>query len=218
MVLTGPMVLASLALGGCGGDDVTQLPCRDGFERAADGHCYPTSTGFTTVDLDAAVANLPSCDPRVSPFLIDLDSGCALGMCPGHTFEQSVDAFGTGYSCFSASNDAYCLWPNAGVEGRWDDEDDDGLPDEKATNQRVHLTRDAVVATEDGLGTDASVGCFFESLGHPEEMIVVDTVDGLAIERLDYDRFGLLVDDTRDHNDYVGPDGIVDDIYLYGAL
>lgn len=218
ILLGAPFFLALVSAAGCGGEPEEEVPCREGFERAADGRCYPPPELFTTVDLDAAVANLPDCEPRLAAFELDLDSGCARGLCPGQTFDDAVQLLGSGYTCFAANGDAYCEWEALGLEGRWDDDDDDTVPDPKATNQRVHLTRDAVVATEDGLGTDASVGCFFESLGHPEEMIVVDTVDGLAIERLDYDRFGLLVDDTRDHNDYVGPDGIVDDIYLYGAL
>jgi len=210
---------ATLAAGAAGcGPRLTELPCREGFTRAADGHCYPPPTEFTTVDLDAAVANLPACEIRASPFLIDLDSGCALGMCPGDLFEESVATFGSGYTCFTANGDAYCGWEEVGVEGRWDDDDEDGQPDPKAFNQRVHLTRDAVVATSEGLGTDASMSCFIDTLGHPDRMTVIDTVDGLAIEFMDYDDAGMLVYDTVDRNDIFGPDGFVDDLFLYGAL
>jgi len=218
ILLGAPFFLALVSAAGCGGEPEEEVPCREGFERAADGRCYPPPELFTTVDLDAAVANLPDCEPRLAAFELDLDSGCARGLCPGQTFDDAVQLLGSGYTCFAANGDAYCEWEALGLEGRWDDDDDDTVPDPKATNQRVHLTPQAEVATADGLGADASISCFFEVLGHPDSLTVIDTSEGLAIQLLDYDDAAILVYDTVDRNEQPGPDGYVDDLFVYGAL
>ncbi len=199
------------------GPDVAELPCRDGFARAADGHCYPPAPTFTTVDFEAALANLGPCEPRDEGVATDLQSGCSYYFCPGDTFEEAVDLLGDNYTCSEASGDAFCLWEAIGIEGRWDDDDDDGLPDEGDGNQRVHITDGSLAATDDGLGMDVPISCFVDSLGPPDRFTVVDTVDGLMIEFMDWDDAGLLLYDFYDTNRFLGSDGRADELYLYGA-
>jgi hypothetical protein len=199
------------------GPSPDELACREGFERADDGRCYPPASALPNIDLEAALEHMPPCEPLTDGVAMDLESGCAYGLCPGDTFAEALELFGEGYDCFDANNDAYCLWEHVGIEGRWDDEDDDGLPDEGAGNVRTHVAEGSLARTEGGLGLQVPLSCYFEQLGPPDTFTVIDTVDGLMIEFMDWDDVGLLAYDLVDRNGYVGPDGLVDDLYLYGA-
>lgn len=197
--------------------DPAELPCREGFARAADGHCYPPAPVATGFDFEAALGSLDACEPLLDGVSADLESGCAYFLCPGDSFEEAVDVLGEAYTCRAASGDAYCLWEHIGVEGRWDDDDGDGLPDDDADNQRVHLTEGSLAATPDGLGVGVPLSCFVAALGSPDSMNLVDTVDGLVIDTMDWDDAGLLVYDLYDRNGFPGPDQRADELYLYGA-
>jgi hypothetical protein len=192
------------------------LPCREDFTRAADGHCYPDGSLAGPSDLDDVFDLLEPCTGLRPGGLVDFESGCAGDLCEGDLFEVVRVLLGEPEECVVSSGDAFCTWAN-GLGGRWDDEDDDGLPDPGSRNQRVQVRAPWVYGTSTGLGIWMPPSCFVDALGPPDEAILVDTEDGVFIERLDFDAVGLLVYDLSDLEGRTGADGLMELLFLYGA-
>ena len=196
--------------------DPDELACRSDFSRASDGHCYPNDVGadepLTTGDLLELLAPCTGLRPSER---MDLDSGCAGGLCEGDLYDVATAVLGDPVACLVSSGDAFCRWRN-GIEGRWDDDDGNGVPDPGSRNQRTHVEFPFVSGTADGLGIRMPPSCFVDVLGEPHELIVIDPTQGLAVQKLDFDRYGLTVYDFYDLDFRPTPDGLIDDLYLYG--
>ncbi len=196
--------------------DPDELPCREGFSRAPSGHCYPNEPLLAPSSLDDLYDLLEPCyGLRPSPQM-DLESGCAGDLCEGDLFDVAVAKLGEPYTCYEANGDAYCDW-RSGVSGRWDDENDDLVPDAGSRNERVLVRAPFAYGTEAGLGLWMPYSCFVDQLGPPDDLTLVETEDGLFIERMNFDAVGLLAYDLIDREGRAGADGELDTLYLYGA-
>ena len=196
--------------------DAEELPCREGFSRAPSGHCYPDEPLQAPSSLDDLYELLEPCHGLRPSNGMDLESGCAGELCQGDLYDVAVAKLGPPETCFEANDDAYCTWPS-GLGGRWDDEDDDLLPDPGTRNQRVNVTAPFAYGTKSGLGLWMPYSCYVDQLGPPDDLTLVDTEDGLFIERMNFEGVGLLAYDLYDLDGRSGADGLLDTLYLYGA-
>jgi hypothetical protein len=192
------------------------LACRTGFERAPDGHCYPLVDPQPEQGFQDLFDLLEPCTGLRPSSRIDFGSGCADELCPGDLYEVAIVVMGPPVECFASGGDAYCRW-RSGVEGRWDDENANLIPDPGSRNQRVHVQEPFVSGNELGLGLRMPPSCYTDALGPPDETIVVDTELGLFIQKLDFVAEGVLVYDLEDADGRAGADGLIDQMYLYGA-
>ena len=211
-------LIAALALAGCSTSDDSE-PCRDGFEPAADGHCYPPPNPWPEPDIHDALDHLPACESTSPDGEIDLANGCASGACVSMSELEISTALGDIPDCTRASwsdTKQYCLWP-IGIEGLFDDLDEDGWPDEEASNERIHVIPPYGGQTAAGSGVAVGVSCYIDELGYPDAAVYYDIAGMLMIQDLIYDRYGVKAYDWGDDNDTSQPDGRIDNLYLYGA-
>lgn len=196
--------------------DVEELPCREDFTRAADGHCYPDGELQSPPSLDDLFALMEPCVGLRPSTQVDLEAGCAGDLCAGDLYTVALLVMGEPAECFSGSGDVYCSW-TTGLGGRWDDDDADGIPDPTARNIRVQVEEPFVPGTASGLGIWMPPSCYVDALGTPDDLTLIDTDEGLFLERINYDAYGLLAYDLIDLEGRAGPDGLIDALYLYGA-
>jgi hypothetical protein len=186
--------------------------CRPGFTRAGDGHCYPPPPDPAPPSITDAIEGV-TCESLVPDGLVDLDGGCVDGACVGEPFADADEALGGGAGCAVASwSDewVYCSWPVA-VEALAPDLDRDGVPDADGRVEWLHLQPDCAYSTVDGLGVGIAPRCWFDVLGVPSSANFVDDGGVLALRDLYWTGYGVEV------HDWTGPDGVVDDVYLFGA-
>ena len=202
----------------CSADDAN-VPCRDGFDRADDGHCYPPLSDDAP-SFEDVLSSMPYC--ALLPAgngLIDLELGCASGVCVGMDYFETNAVLHTEGDCTVASwsdQSQYCTW-DIGLQGLFTDEDVDGIPDEGAGNERVRVYSPYAGATEHGLGAGINPRCYVDTLGQPSEVLLVDIGGVLYIEDLIYDDYGLSTYDWGTDDDSDRPNGVIDNVYLYGA-
>jgi len=192
--------------------------CRDGFEAAADGHCYPPPTPWPSPSIQDALDSLPPCESTEPDGAIDIAPGCADGACVGMSAIEMTDVLGSEPSCQVASwseTKQYCLW-EMGIEGLFDDLDEDGVPDEDAITERIHLVPPYPGQTALGSGIAVQVSCYLEDLGLPDEVVYEDFGGALHLTDLIYDRYGVKAYDWGSDTDNDSPDGRIDNLYLYG--
>lgn len=187
--------------------------CRPGFYPAEDGRCYPPPPDPEPVSATDAIDALPACVPRDEDGLVDLDAGCASGACAGAPAEEWSAALGDDVECAYASwsyDWAYCAW-SVGIEGLFP-VGAYGEIDPAATSDWVHLLPGYDGATDDGLGVGISPRCWTDALGVPNGAYWVDVSGTLALQDLYWwTPYGVEI------HDWDGPDGVVDDVYLFGA-
>lgn len=212
------MVFALLSTIACGPADPADQ-CREGTTLAEDGHCYPPLL-VVPPDIQDAIAALPVCDPVSGPGFIDLARGCANGACANDDYEEFVAALGEEGECVTRSNNAtqvICTWEELGIDGIFQDDDEDDVPDENARTSRIHLFTPYYGQTEDGVGIGANLACFFDFLGTPDELLYTDQGGQLMIEMMDYGVYGLEAYDWGDDDESGVPNGYIDHMYLTGA-
>ncbi len=208
--------MLSTLVSGCGGEQ----QCREGTTLQADGHCYPPLLEFPP-QFDDAVDALPACEPLPidDAHPIDVIRGCVSGACAGDTFPEMLDALGDDVECVTTSFDneqVYCTWESLGIDGLFEDDDRDDVPDDGARTDRIHAFPPAPAATLDGVGVGANTACFFDHLGNPDRLNLVDVGGELMVRDLLYDRFGLQAFDLGSDDDSGRPNGYVDNLYLFG--
>ena len=191
-------------------------PCRPGTVLAADGHCYPPLEEPAET-LDAVLENGPACEPGLGPQTIDLGAGCVAGACAGDTLQAWTDQLGEP-DCATTSFDserAYCTWPQ-GIDGLYDDPDEDGQPDPEATSSRVHVFAPFDGTGPGGMGVHRRVSCFVDALGVPDRVLHLQDGGELVPEELHWDSLGLSAYDWTDLNGAEDHDGALDNLYLFG--
>jgi len=210
---------ATVVLGAAGcADSVDGSRCRVGFDAAADGHCYPPPNPWPAPDIDDALDALAPCESTAPDGAIEIAPGCADGACVGMTATEMTTVLGFEPSCEVASwSDAkqYCLW-ETGIEGLFDDLDEDGVPDDDALTERIHLLPPYAGQTPLGSGVAVQVSCYLEDMGYPDSMTYEDFGGTLMLTDLIYDRYGVKAYDRGTDNDTDSPDGRIDNLYLYG--
>src|SRR5262245_55579728 len=94
------LLWAALRLGACGAEP----PCRPGFTRAEDGHCYPPPADPEPPSATDVLESLGPCIPLKPSDDVDLLTGC-LALpggdpgCPGDTFDALDTAWERGADC-----------------------------------------------------------------------------------------------------------------------
>lgn len=185
-------------------------PCRQGWSRAPDGHCYPPDTTDDTPGAtDAIDAAGPACVLAKPDGRLDLDAGCADGLCVGDTFERMSSILGPG-ECVAGSEGLFCTFEPPGLQGLFADADADGLPDPESATPWLRVLSTFPYATVGGLGMGTSTRCWTEQLGIPSDAWFVDRAGTLAFDGMVWDAYGVEVHDWADD------DGLVDTAYLLG--
>lgn len=202
-----------LALLGCASESTAT--CAEGFALRGDGLCYedaaepPGDSGSEALLADAECVRGPS-DGR-----IDVDTACVDGVCAGAPFATIVERFGESRCASLFPGFLECTWPN-GVGGAFDDYDEDGAPDEHAFAWGLYVQAPFDGGTTDGIGVGATMGCFFETFGEPDEAEMAWADGEWSVTAVAFDRLGLYAYDWA--GPYDGrPDGKVDYIALYGT-
>lgn len=196
-----PLLLLACAAPDCAdgfvpGDDGlcygAAAPCADGFVREADGNCYaeaedadddtgdgddtggdtgPTDPDTGAPDLDDLLDPHRDCAPMEASDRLDLDAGCVDGACVGMT-KAEVDAALGAATCAAGDGAALCYWGQLGGVRAWlDDLDGDGVADADATVAEWLVYTPYDGSTADGLGIEASLGCWLQALGDPDLVV-----------------------------------------------
>jgi len=119
--------------------------------------------------VEGVIDALPACVPLATDGRVDVAAGCADDGCVGMTAVELEQAWGSA-TCSrqsSAPTSLRCVWPS-GVWARFDDHDDDGVPDDGSSARPLLLEPPYDGATADGLGVGASLSCFVDALGYPD--------------------------------------------------
>ncbi|MDP2315152.1 MAG: hypothetical protein Q8P41_19790 [Pseudomonadota bacterium] len=211
------------------------LDCAAAFTLGDDGMCYgdaPVDTGEADTGtgedepptVDDLLDTLPACEPLTGDGRLDLYAGCADGACAGMTYVEMVDAIGNDGSCAPqyfefdgyTSSSASCDWNN-GVSATFSDDDRDGVPDDFDTAYSVYVTSAYDGTTEDGLGIGASMSCFIDGIGVPDEVgfSLVDT--DWVLSYAYWSAGGVSLSDNYDRRGNYAPDGLADSLSLYGS-
>jgi hypothetical protein len=208
---------AALLLAGCapGGDD----PCRPGFTRAQDGHCYPPPPDPGPPSATDVLLGRGPCVPRPPGEDIDLFGGCIEGACAGDPFDAIDLALGRGATCTRNQDDTdwTCDWPQ-GVQATFEVEPSDTLlPNGASTSPWIRATAGYEGSSPEGLGAALAMACFVEELGEPTIAEFVNRTGELLAEELIWDSFGIEIEDEERNSDGVRfSDGLVDEITLSG--
>jgi hypothetical protein len=202
---------------GCGGGEVDL--CRPGFLRAADGHCYPPPPETPAPVVEDVLDNLPPCFLHKPIGDIDLEAGCADGACVEQTIEQWRAALGGDADECTAIGGPLtsCIWDERRIAGLFDDDDDDGVPDPGGRTDRVQLLPGHPGSTLDGLGTEQGPRCWLEALGTPDVLTYEKVAGTLLLEEMYFDDLRLYVYDWETEDGLNHGDGLVDNIFLFGA-
>jgi hypothetical protein len=193
---------------------VEEIPCRDGFERDNDGHCYQEEVPT----IKNALENLPDCEPVGGDGAIDLINGCASGACPNMTYPTINEILGEEGDCNTSSWDKdylICEW-TIGLDIGYDDKDEDDVPDSNALSDRIHLYPPYMGGTIRGIGVEANPRCFVDELGMPSYIGWVEVGTELLIRDFIYEHWGMWTYDRGRYDSTDRPNGYIDEIYLYG--
>ena len=118
-------------------------PCEAGFHGNGSGNCYEDADTDPPVvipddPIKLAVDQLPDCKMEAGDGKLDIDAGCASGVCVGMTFPEMVDVLGEpDYMGVDDPGYAYPGWESISVGAWFHDTDGDGLPDADSTTYRV---------------------------------------------------------------------------------
>lgn len=199
------MKLLILSLAGC-------LPCAEGWEPV-DGHCQPDNGDFVPVELDDN--GHPPCELLTPGGRLELELGCADGVCDGDPYEAITDVLGPGVCEGSdvVAETSFCEW-SSGVHAHFDDQDLDGRPDDGAPARGLFLYLPWNGADAAGLGLGVSLACFYETLGEPAETDRISSGDNERVVGLTYTE-GLGTVFVHDVDGLASPDGIVSQLSLF---
>lgn len=210
--------------------------CDPGLTRGEDGDCHtedaatdtaPDDTDTEDTGAPASIEDvldaLPACEPASDDGRLDLDAGCADGICSYMTYEEIVAGTGDEGDCDSYyyRSGSYefggvsCAFD--GVSVSFDDEDVDGIPDEGSYTYGVSVDAPFDGGTVDGLGIDASMSCFVEALGYPDSVSFAVSGRDWGIRSASWSDHGVYAYDYYDARGNYEPDTYVDGISTYGS-
>ena len=170
--------------------------------------------------IDAALANLPSCEPVVDDGRIDLVTGCFDGaICVGMTYGQMREAIGYDAVCGRLDepvDTVECAWDRQ-VLVQFSDKDGDGDPDDDSVGETLQLTNGLEAGTAEGLGVFASTSCFVDLFGAPDKVTWQVVRGDYAMVEAIWVGWGLTLVDDDGPPGSLDPDGRVDHIETAGA-
>lgn len=191
----------------------------------------PVETGGETGDsaeddvstLEDLLDDLGDCELGIADGELNLDRHCVHDYCVGDTVADAEAAFGApdetvvyfvryGGIIYTV---AYEQWAN-GIKIYFDDADADGILLETDHSTAIALDLPWGGGTEEGLGLGASLSCFVEALGYPDQVEFWTVGDGYGINYAFWSAFQLTVyDDALNGTGEFGiSDGLVDGIFL----
>lgn len=191
--------------------------CADGFALRGDGLCYEEAVTpeDDTGAPDALVAAGGECIPGATDGRIDVTAACVDGVCAGERFDTIDGRFGEASCAALFPGFLECTWPN-GIGGAFDDYDEDGVPDEHAFAWGMYVQAPFDGGTRDGIGVGASMSCFFDAFGEPDQAEMAWADGEWSVTAVAFDLLGLYAYDLGGAYGG-GPDGKVDYIALYGT-
>jgi hypothetical protein len=203
--------------GGCGAADTAAVD--DDTDDTDDTDAEDTDPATVSDVLDA----LPACEPAATDGRIDLDAGCADGMCAGMTYAEIVAALDDAGACdpysFTwggrTSTGVSCYW-SQGLGADFDDDDADGVPDEHSTIYSVSIGSPYDGGTPDGLGIGATLGCYVDVLGAPDSVEFDLGGKDWTISYAYWSTYGVAVSDYYDDRGNYEADGYVDSMSIAG--
>lgn len=179
----------------------------------------PAETGDSAAEepttLDDVLADLDACTPTIADGRLDLIEGCADGFCVGDTLLEAQTLFGgpddttvyfITYESYTYTN-VTLRW-DSGLAVTFDDDDADGLLEPSNRAQGLSLELPWSGGTEDGLGLGASVSCFFDALGTPDNLDFWPSGEGYRLNYAWWSRLSLSIGDSSLNG--TGEDGISD--------
>jgi hypothetical protein len=178
----------------------------------------PTTSAATLAPVDAALADLPRCEPGSDDGALDVEAGCAGDVCLGTPWPEATATLGDPGSCIYIVDGAVCFW-DLGLVISFADTEADGTPDDDATAYAIAVNPPFDGGTVDGLALDASLGCFVDALGDPDAVSFGHYDEAWLVRSLAWNDLFFTVYDF-DAADGIGqPDGLPDFVqftnYLY---
>jgi len=170
----------------------------------------PTDTGTDSgpgdddeTTLDDVLLSLPPCEFGSTDGRLDLLGFCADDVCVGDEAEWVQASLGPAddrsilavtYSGYSYAY-IYLTWAS-GLEAVFYDQDDDGMLDPTETVSYMNIDMPWVGGTTEGLGLGASMSCYLDALGRPDQAWygLIEGEYALTYARWDY--AGIAVADN----------------------
>lgn len=173
--------------------------------------CAPGTGDADTATVDVPIVPLPGCELH-APGDVDIEAGCALGVCAESTYAAFRTVLGEADDCAPSFSDKIrCEW-DAGVYAYFEDADGDELVEDTSSNSFLYL-EDPGLTTPEGLGLGVSLQCFFDELGLADDIdLTIDELVGdvYFVEGLTYSSLGLYLhadaDGRCDSFGMTGPD------------
>ena len=165
--------------------------------------------------LDPLLDGLSRCEPGAADGRLDLDAGCAEGVCMGMSAEEVAGALGTP-TCVDLAFDAVCTH-GGGITVAYADDDGDALPDEGAHAYVLALTAPWDGGTSGGLACDATMRCFPEQLGTPD-VVAWQRTEAWQPSAMVWNAWFLTVEDRGDAEGGGEADGHPETLTLANAL
>lgn len=189
--------------------------CAPGFEPRDDGNCYEIAEFERPPSLMDWLDTLPACAPRPGDGRLDLDAGCADGVCLDGTradAERDLGAATCEPYLFGVTS---CRWADAGISALFRDPDLDGVTDPDDTVWVLYAHAPFTGTTTDGLGFGAETRCFVEALGEPHKVHAERTALRWRVTAV---AFGpLSVYDNESVTGARASDGFVDGLSVYST-
>ncbi len=187
--------------------------CPEGTVEAPSGECLQPADHAESQE--EALALLPDCVPLTPSDRLDIEAGCADGVCAGSSFAENNASFGEAGSCdhgLLEDDYLYCNW-GEDVYAFYDDADNDGVPDGDDTSLGIFIHDSWDGSDVDGLGIGVSFTCFMDALGEPSDIDYhVDDRGYYYVADMDWSDLGLYVNgELFDH------DGKAWHMSLFGA-
>ncbi|MEQ1507389.1 MAG: hypothetical protein ABMB14_34490 [Myxococcota bacterium] len=214
------LLAACAAVAACADAPGADDPCRPGFVRGEDGHCWPPPPDPAPPTANDVLEALGPCVPFKPSDEIDLVGGCIEGACAGATFDTVSAALGSAVGptdCEVIDGLWYCHWDQA-IDVAFPLTDDDG-PDAPIDGSRASFVRGTTRyagATVDGLGVGISPRCWVDALGPASSAVFVDVLGTLAVSQIVWDAYGVEIEDEERADGAISPNGIVDELTLFG--
>lgn len=138
--------------------------CPEETVKAPNGECLALAENAETPE--QALEQLPDCAPLATGDRLDIESGCADGLCAGSSFSQLNAENGVTGDCEASFDDdyLYCNWGGE-VFAFFDDEDNDGVPDADDTAYGIYIHDEWDGTDADGLGIGVSPACVLAFYG-----------------------------------------------------
>jgi len=145
--------------------------------------------------VDDMLAMMPDCPTTTGDGRLDLDEGCADGLC-GKISYVDLKLQAPNLECHAIRNGLISCNVD-GVGFQFTDTDGDGTPDEDDTSL-VHLRDGWSGSTSSGIGLGSPMSCFIDILGEPDFLDFSRVGDEYVVYKMSFDGNSIQVSDRRE--------------------